>query len=50
MAMKYGMYAGKPIEDYSKEELIQIIKSMDYKMRRDSEQFLKDLELFAPKR
>jgi hypothetical protein len=44
--MSAGTYMGKPIEDFSKEELIQIIKDMEYRNKRDSEQLLKDLELF----
>ena len=39
-------YYGKPIEDYSKEELIQIIIDEHSRWERDIEQHERDLELF----
>ena len=42
-----GNWMGKPIEEYSKEELIRIIWQLDCKWRQDMEQHQKDLEFFS---
>lgn len=46
--MKHGLWMGKYLEDYSREELYGVIETMDKMRRAESEQHLKDLEMFAP--
>ena len=41
-----GTWMGKPLEEYSKEGLIEIIYQLDNKWRQDMEQHQKDLDSF----
>lgn len=47
MEQAKGMWRGKPLEEYSKEELIEIICEMGSLRNSEREQHQKDMDLMA---
>ena len=44
------LYRGKPLTDYTKEELIEIVKELGRTWLRDQAQHKKDLDMLVPTR
>lgn len=47
METKYGTWYGKPLEEYNKEELIEIIVRVSEYSRKKDEEHARDLDFLA---
>lgn len=50
MKLENGLWMGTPLKDYSREELYEIILTIDQMRSRDSEQYMRDLDIFSQMR